>query len=119
MYVGFVHWDLDPWALRQPVTFGLQGVLCLEDTQENQGGFQCVPTMHRWINQCTQRHTLSPSPSVSPSRTDSFTHSFIHSFQIDLSNIILSFFLSIFLSFFSIASHFTSFSSYGPHRQIL
>jgi len=46
---GFVHWDLDPW--NQEIPYGLQGVLCLEDTAENQGGFHCVPTMHKWLRE--------------------------------------------------------------------
>lgn len=37
---GFIHWDLNPW---KPISFNIQGVLCLEDTDENQGGFQCIP----------------------------------------------------------------------------
>jgi len=44
---GFVHWDMDPWQEKLP--FGLQGVLVLEDTDENQGGFHCVPGMHKYL----------------------------------------------------------------------
>jgi hypothetical protein len=48
---GFIHWDADTSKL--PVPFGVQGVLCLTDTEADQGGFQCVPGMHRnleaWI----------------------------------------------------------------------
>jgi len=47
---GFVHWDMDPWTSEE-FPFGLQGVLCLEDTQEDQGGFQCVPGMHKWLRE--------------------------------------------------------------------
>jgi hypothetical protein len=67
-HTGFVHWDMgilsdkrfesllqllfaDIWEDNLP--FGLQGVLCLEDTSSDQGGFHCVPTMHKWINECT------------------------------------------------------------------
>jgi Phytanoyl-CoA dioxygenase (PhyH) len=48
---GFIHWDADTTKL--PLPFGVQGVLCLTDTEADQGGFQCVPGMHRnleeWI----------------------------------------------------------------------
>lgn len=42
---GFIHWDVDTSKL--PVPFGVQGVLVLTDTEENQGGFQCVPELFR------------------------------------------------------------------------
>ena len=48
---GFIHWDVD--TTMRPLPFGVQGVLCLTDTEADQGGFQCVPGMHRslggWI----------------------------------------------------------------------
>lgn len=49
---GFTHWDLDT---SQPLSpkLRVQGVLCLTDTDESMGGFQCVPGFHRdldkWI----------------------------------------------------------------------
>jgi ectoine hydroxylase-related dioxygenase (phytanoyl-CoA dioxygenase family) len=42
---GFIHWDCDTSQL--PVPFGVQGVLYLTDTDEDMGGFQCIPGMHR------------------------------------------------------------------------
>ena len=42
---GMIHWDLD--TSQRPIPFGVQGVLYLTDTAENQGGFQCVPGFHR------------------------------------------------------------------------
>ncbi len=50
-YPGFIHWDIDTRTL--PTPFGLQGVLYLNDTGIDQGGFQCVPGFHKnldaWI----------------------------------------------------------------------
>ncbi|MEG3656388.1 phytanoyl-CoA dioxygenase family protein [Arenibacter palladensis] len=41
---GFIHWDYDPETRPQNV----QGVLALADqTDENMGGFQCVPWLYR------------------------------------------------------------------------
>jgi len=43
-YKGFIHWDYDPETRPQNV----QGVLALADqTDENMGGFQCVPELFR------------------------------------------------------------------------
>jgi hypothetical protein len=46
-YKGFIHWDYDPETKPQNV----QGVLALADqTDENMGGFQCVPELFRTYN---------------------------------------------------------------------
>lgn len=43
-FKGFIHWDYDPET--KPVN--VQGVLALADqTDENMGGFQCVPELYR------------------------------------------------------------------------
>ncbi len=43
-FKGFIHWDYDPETRPQNV----QGVLALADqTDENMGGFQCVPELYR------------------------------------------------------------------------
>ena len=43
-YKGFIHWDYDPET--KPVN--VQGVLALADqTDENMGGFQCIPELFR------------------------------------------------------------------------
>jgi ectoine hydroxylase-related dioxygenase (phytanoyl-CoA dioxygenase family) len=63
---GFVHWDLDPWE--EEIPFGLQGVLALEDTEENQGGFHCVPGMHKYLREYIKK---VPSP---PQRERFHTH---------------------------------------------
>jgi len=46
---GFLHWDYNIWDENTP--FGLQGVLCLEDTGDDQGGFHCVPGIHKWYKE--------------------------------------------------------------------
>lgn len=61
---GFIHWDVD--TSRLPIPLGVQGVLCLEDTTAEQGGFQCVPGMHRdldvWIQtQAADRNPFRPA----------------------------------------------------------
>ena len=44
---SFMHWDLD--LSETPVQFGVQGGLCLADTSVDQGGFHCIPGMHREV----------------------------------------------------------------------
>ena len=48
-YQGFpLHWDV---SLKQPIPFGLQGILYLTDTAEDQGAFTLVPGFHNKIEQ--------------------------------------------------------------------
>lgn len=42
-----LHWDT---SLRQPITFGLQGLLYLTDCGANDGAFHCVAGFHNKIN---------------------------------------------------------------------
>jgi hypothetical protein len=43
---GFIHWDTD--INKYPdIPFRVQGVLALEDTSADMGGFQCVPSIYR------------------------------------------------------------------------
>jgi hypothetical protein len=43
---GFIHWDTDINTYPD-IPFWLQGVLALEDTSADMGGFQCVPSIYR------------------------------------------------------------------------
>jgi len=64
-YKGFIHWDYDPETKPQ----NAQGVLALADqTDENMGGFQCVPELYRtydtWkLTQPTERDHFKPDVS--------------------------------------------------------
>jgi ectoine hydroxylase-related dioxygenase (phytanoyl-CoA dioxygenase family) len=42
-----------------PLSFGVQGVLYLTDTLENQGGFQCIPGIHHQLTDFGANHPLS------------------------------------------------------------
>ncbi len=58
-----IHWDVD--TSDHPERLGMQGVLYLTDTVENQGGFQCVPGFHRaffeWVKtQPADRNPMQP-----------------------------------------------------------
>lgn len=52
-YQGFIHWDFDPETW--PIGLRVQGVLCLTDTEEAQGGFQCVPGSHKQVPEILAR----------------------------------------------------------------
>ncbi len=62
---GFIHWDYDPETKPQNV----QGVLALADqTDENMGGFQCIPELYRTYNtwkltQPADRNRFKPDPT--------------------------------------------------------
>ncbi|RKN70150.1 phytanoyl-CoA dioxygenase family protein [Paenibacillus ginsengarvi] len=64
---GFIHWDTDTSKLTFPLPRPprVQGVLYLADTADNQGGFQCVPSLYRdfenWIKtQPADRNPTKP-----------------------------------------------------------
>ena len=65
-YKAFIHWDYDPET--RPVN--VQGVLALADqTDENMGGFQCIPELYRnydqWkLTQPADRNRFIPDVSA-------------------------------------------------------
>ena len=61
---GFIHWDTD--INRYPdIPFRLQGVLALEHTSADMGGFQCVPSVYRDQQRfLDERSTAGPVPKA-------------------------------------------------------
>lgn len=59
---GFIHWDVD--TSLDPIPFGVQGVLYLADTDENQGGFQCVPSIFRDFDAYIASQPADRNPTV-------------------------------------------------------
>lgn len=57
---GMIHWDTD--TAKATIPFGVQGVLYLTDTAENQGGFQCVPGFHRIFKDWVKSQPLDRDP---------------------------------------------------------
>lgn len=66
---GFIHWDMDTSNIAFPNPYPpdyVQGVLCLADTDETQGGFQCVPDLYanfeKWVkSQPADRNPRQPN----------------------------------------------------------
>jgi hypothetical protein len=65
---GFVHWDVDLGEVPRPIPspYGVQGVVYLDDTGPEQGGFRCVPDLYgeldgEWL---TERRADREEPSV-------------------------------------------------------
>ncbi|MBP1991037.1 phytanoyl-CoA dioxygenase family protein [Paenibacillus eucommiae] len=61
---NFIHWDEDTsnlaFPLKQPRP--LQGVVYLADTAANQGGFQCVPSIYRNLEQYLKEQPADRDP---------------------------------------------------------
>ncbi len=62
---AFMHWDLD-LSTETPVQFGVQGVLCLSDTTADQGGFHCIPGMHREVLEWSKLPPDRREPRILP-----------------------------------------------------
>lgn len=65
-YKGFIHWDIDTSLDPKPVN--VQGVLALSDTDDECGGFQCIPELFRnfdeWVKtQPADRNPFMPDTS--------------------------------------------------------
>ena len=60
-YKGFVHWDID--TSRDPLPVNTQGVLALNDqTNENMGGFQCIPELYRQFSEWVKTQPADRNP---------------------------------------------------------
>ncbi|HLI49326.1 MAG TPA: phytanoyl-CoA dioxygenase family protein [Chthonomonas sp.] len=59
---GFIHWDVDTSKL--PLPFAVQGVLCLTDTTEDMGGFQCIPGFHKGLEEWIATQPPDRNPRV-------------------------------------------------------
>ena len=59
---GIIHWDID--STQRPIPFQIQGVLCLTDTAENQGGFRCIPGFHRELETWAESQPIDRPPRM-------------------------------------------------------
>ncbi|ASK78761.1 phytanoyl-CoA dioxygenase [Paraphotobacterium marinum] len=57
---GFIHWDVDTSLPSLPVN--VQGILALSDTNENIGGFQCVPKLYRELESWRKEQPIDRDP---------------------------------------------------------
>jgi len=57
---GFIHWDADTTA--RPLPVNVQGVLALVDTDEEVGGFQCVPELFRTFEKWSAKQPAGRNP---------------------------------------------------------
>ena len=56
-----IHWDMNSSShIRDPQRTGVQGVLCLTDCLDNQGGFVCAPGFHHKLADWAQSEGVSP-----------------------------------------------------------
>jgi Phytanoyl-CoA dioxygenase (PhyH) len=64
---GFIHWDTDI-NMYPDIPFRLQGVLALEDTSADMGGFQCVPSVYRdqqrFLDERSKAGPVSRAPDI-------------------------------------------------------
>ncbi|ELU8564373.1 phytanoyl-CoA dioxygenase family protein [Vibrio parahaemolyticus] len=61
-FSGFVHWDAD--SSLDPLPVNVQGVLALSDTNEETGGFQCVPELYRQLEEWRKTQPADRDPYV-------------------------------------------------------
>jgi len=59
-YNAFIHWDIDTSLDPRPIN--LQGVLSLVDTDEDMGGFQCIPELYRDFDEWVKTQPADRNP---------------------------------------------------------
>ncbi len=59
-FKGFIHWDID--TTMKPLPVNVQGVLALNDTTKEMGGFQCVPQLYREFHQWAKTQPADRDP---------------------------------------------------------
>ncbi len=59
-YKGFIHWDVD--TSLDPIPVNVQGVLSLVDTDEEMGGFQCIPELYRNFDEWVKTQPADRDP---------------------------------------------------------
>ncbi len=59
-FKGFIHWDIDTSLPVRPVN--VQGVLALSDTDDDTGGFQCIPELYRNFDEWKKTQPIDRDP---------------------------------------------------------
>lgn len=59
-FKGFIHWDIDTSLDPKPVN--VQGVLALSDTDDQTGGFQCIPELFRTFDSWVKTQPADRDP---------------------------------------------------------
>lgn len=59
-FKGFIHWDID--TSLNPLPVNVQGVLSLNDTTEETGGFQCIPELYRHFHEWVKTQPADRDP---------------------------------------------------------
>jgi hypothetical protein len=59
-YKGFIHWDIN--TSLDPLPVNVQGILSLVDTDEDMGGFQCIPEIYRNFNEWVKTQPADRDP---------------------------------------------------------
>lgn len=59
-FSGFIHWDVD--TSLDPLPVNVQGVLSINDTTAEMGGFQCVPELYRTFREWVRTQPADRDP---------------------------------------------------------
>ncbi|MFK7924876.1 MAG: phytanoyl-CoA dioxygenase family protein [Bacteroidia bacterium] len=59
-FKGFIHWDIDTSLNPKPVN--VQGVLALSETDDDTGGFQCIPSLYRNFDEWVKTQPADRNP---------------------------------------------------------